>query len=274
MSKTTSRRLGLAAIVVVTLVLALAYPVGMRLRHTSTSLADAGPNHQTTNTHFGVSGGNVNDISARFCCSGTLGSLVTDGTGFFILSNNHVLARSDAAAAGEDISQPGLVHNLCQVPGIVADLTAFPPLGNNVDAAIAQLRTSGGALKMDATGFIEEIGTISRNPKTAAPGLAVQKSGRTSGRTASTVTSVNTNVKVQYQAHCGQGKKFLISYTNQVAVIDSTFSAGGDSGSLILTNDSNKQPVALLFAGSSTTTIANPVCEVLAQVSSSNSGKT
>jgi len=56
-------------------------------------LADGGANHQVANTNYGVSGGNVNDITARFCCSGTLGSLVQAGTTQYILSNNHVLAR-------------------------------------------------------------------------------------------------------------------------------------------------------------------------------------
>src|SRR4030095_15073990 len=72
-------------------------------------LADGGANHQVRNQHFGVSGGNINDITKRFCCSGTLGSLVTDGTTQYVLSNNHVLARVDQAATGEDISQPGLI---------------------------------------------------------------------------------------------------------------------------------------------------------------------
>jgi len=58
-------------------------------------LADGGANHQTRNTHFGVSGGNINDVSRAFCCSGTLGSLVTDGSTPYILSNNHVLVRQD-----------------------------------------------------------------------------------------------------------------------------------------------------------------------------------
>jgi hypothetical protein len=94
MNKTISRRLGLAAVVVVTLLLAVANPSGMRLLHPST--ASAAPD-QLSGTPFGVSGGNVKDISALFCCSGTLGSLVTDGSGRFILSNNHVLARTDSA---------------------------------------------------------------------------------------------------------------------------------------------------------------------------------
>src|SRR5262249_49153795 len=59
----------------------------------------------------------------------------------------------------------------------------------------------------------------------------------------------------------GQGKKFTILYFNQVAVNGSAFSAAGDSGSLIVTQAA-AQPVALLFAGSSTTTIANPISDV------------
>ena len=104
MNKTISRRLGLAAVVVVTLLLAVANPSGVRLLHPST--ASAAPD-QLSGTPFGVSGGNAKDISALFCCSGTLGSLVTDGSGRFILSNNHVLARTDSASLNEDISQPG-----------------------------------------------------------------------------------------------------------------------------------------------------------------------
>src|SRR5215813_12145090 len=116
--------------------------------------ADGGANHQSRNTHFGVSGGNVNDITRRFCCSGTLGSLVTDGTTQYILSNNHVLARVDQATPGEDISQPGLIDNNCRVATIVADFSVAAPLGSNVDAALAQLRPG----TMDSTGFIEDVG--------------------------------------------------------------------------------------------------------------------
>jgi hypothetical protein len=227
-------------------------------------LADTGANHQTANTNFGVSGGNVKDISKSFCCSGTLGSLVRDTDGVnYILSNNHVLARSDQAAAGEDISQPGLIDNGCRIPPIVADFTTAPPLGSNVDAAIARLRDGA----MNTTGQIEDVGIPSGIPATPAVGMEVAKSGRTSGFTTGTIASINTSVNVQYQRGCGQGKKFVVSYTNQVVINSSTFSAGGDSGSLIVTGDACHQPVALLYAGSSTTTIGNPIGEVLSKVS-------
>jgi hypothetical protein len=219
--------------------------------------------YQIRNHHFGVSGGNINDISRAFCCSGTLGSLVTAGSTQYVLSNNHVLARQDQAAAGEDISQPGLIDNGCQPATIVADFTAAVPLGNNVDCAVGSLRSG----TMDSTGFIEGIGTISRNVKAPAIGLGVEKSGRTTGTTTGTVGSINTSVNVQYQIRCGQGKKYTVSYANQVVINSSSFSAGGDSGSLIVSSSGTcHQPVALLFAGSSSTTIGNPIGEVLTKL--------
>jgi hypothetical protein len=227
--------------------------------------------YQTRNPHFGVSGGNAGDITHAFCCGGTLGSLVTAGGVQYILSNNHVLARVDQAAAGEDISQPGLIDNGCQPATIVADFTKAVPLGtSNVDCAVAALRAG----QMDSTGFIEGIGTISSVVKAPAVGLAVEKSGRTTGTTTGTIASTNTSVKVQYQRNCGSGKKFTITYTNQVLINSTTFSAGGDSGSLIVTNSSCHQPVALLFAGSSSTTIANPIGDVLSALSVSFVGGT
>jgi hypothetical protein len=76
-------------------------------------------------------------------------------------------------------------------------------------------------------------------------------------------------VNVQYQIRCGQGKKYTLSYTNQVVINSSSFSAGGDSGSLIVSNNSPTchQPVALLFAGSSSSTIGNPINEVVTKLS-------
>jgi PKD repeat protein len=55
----------------------------------------------------------------------------------------------------------------------------------------------------------------------------------------------------------------LARFVGQIAITPGTFSAGGDSGSLIVTDDENKNPVGLLFAGSDTHTIANPIGLVL-----------
>jgi hypothetical protein len=226
-------------------------------------LADNGPNHRVRNQRFGVSGGNVNDQTRRFCCSGTLGALVTDGINQYILSNNHVIGRSGGAVAGDDISQPGLIDANCAITTVVADFTGAAPLGpSNVDAGLAQLRPG----QMDGSGFIEDIGVPGALIAPPTVGLAVAKSGRTTGFTTGSVTSINTSVSVQYSRECGGGKKFTVGFTNQIVIGGSTFSAGGDSGSLIVTNNSAHNPVGLLFAGSSSATIANPIGEVLTRL--------
>lgn len=226
-------------------------------------MAQSNP-HQTRSTSFGTSGGNINDISKAFCCSGTLGSLVSSSGSQYILSNNHVLADADQAAPGEDISQPGLIDNNCRPATIVADFTVAPHLGTNVDAALAALRAG----QMDSSGTILDIGVPNSSPLNASTNLLVAKSGRTTGLSCGSVQSTNTSVKVQYQQGCNQGKKFTVTYTNQVVVGGSGFSAGGDSGSLIV-SQTGKRPTALLFAGSSSTTIGNPINEVLSQLTTS-----
>lgn len=232
--------------------------------------ADGGLLHQSKTNQFGSSGGNLQDTSKSFCCGGTLGSLVIDtNNNQYILSNNHVLARSGQAVNGEDIIQPGLIDVGCVAnkATVVGDFTVAPNLGSsNVDAAIARLRAG----TMDSSGAILDIGNISNVVKEPSVGLAVAKSGRTTGLTTGVIASVGTSVSVQYQKGCNQGKKFMVSYTNQLVITagSGSFSAGGDSGSLILTNNACHQPVGLLFAGNSTQTIANPINEVLSKVSS------
>ncbi len=222
--------------------------------------------HKAQSNDYGTSGGNVNNETRAFCCSGTLGSLLSAGGLNYILSNNHVLARVDQAVSGEDVSQPGSIDTNCNPQRIVADFSGAAPLGSNVDAAVAQLRSG----TMNTTGSILDLGIPSKNIAAPTVGMAVTKAGRTSGVTTGTIGSVNTSVNVQYQKNCNAGKKFVVSYTNQVVINSSSFSAGGDSGSLILTNSnaSCRHPVALLYAGSSSTTIGNPIGEVLTKVGS------
>jgi hypothetical protein len=76
---------------------------------------------------------------------------------------------------------------------------------------------------------------------------------------------VNVIVNVCYECAgplCFKCKK-LATFYDQIIIETGTFSAGGDSGSLIITNDDNKNPVGLLFAGSSEYTIANRIDLVL-----------
>jgi hypothetical protein len=244
---------------------------------------------------LGSSGGNNNDFDAHGntitdCCSGTIGSLIQDGLGRqYMLSNNHVLARSDHAAIGDAIVQPGLIDNNCTPngdgPGTVpvGALTAWLPLRSattNADAAIAQVSSHS----VDSAGNILELGNRQRDGSLAAapPGISstggkgkpatlqlhVAKSGRTTGLTCGGVTALDVDVSVDYYRDCAETKPYLTkTFTNQVAVSGDRFSDAGDSGALLV-DTANAEPVALFFAGGTDAAgvgqgMANPVTDVL-----------
>jgi hypothetical protein len=232
----------------------------------SFAFADSGSNHkvkQSLPIKMGTSGGSIKDTSKAFCCGGTLGALVNYDGSIHILSNNHVLGRSGSATSGEDTLQPALIDSSCRATGnVVGDYKGnLVPLGSNVDAALSLARTG----TVDTTGSIIDIGVPCSEPQAAALGLSVMKSGRTTGFTTGSIQAVDVSVSIQYQKGCNSGKKFTVTYTNQIAT--GNMSSGGDSGSLLLSNDGTPNPVGLLYAGSSTTTIYNPVADVAAAFS-------
>jgi hypothetical protein len=251
---------------------------------------------------LGTSGGNANDLGTTVCCIGTLGSLWTK-TGVtrpVILSNNHVLDRSDKGVAGEAINQP--LQLACTAKGAsppltVANLTqgaALKPVANeptgpcasdaskaslcghapsNVDAAIAEIAVG----EVDLSGTILDLGpvgttSISAEPPSATigtPALAegVSKSGRTTGLTCSTIQSLNNTILIDYEGTCGdiQNKvpaAFTAYFTNQVTISGGSFSLGGDSGSLVV-DTNTARPVALLYGGNAVSTVANPIQDVI-----------
>src|SRR5205814_9651102 len=100
----------------------------------------------------------------------------------------------------------------------------------------------------------------------AAIGEAVNKSGRTTALTRSSLSGLNATISVQYDNECAGGVAFTKTFTGQIVVRNngSRFLDSGDSGSLMVEDVStNPRAVGLLFAGSSSTAIANPINEVL-----------
>ena len=184
--------------------------------------------------------------------------------------------------AGDGIVQPGLIDVECDSTQTttVANLTQFANLETeshaaaaaNVDAAIAQV-VSG---KVDTTGTILYLGASADAngvPVAGAPhagsgvpatlNMNVAKSGRSTGLTCSAVLATNVSTSVQYTKNCdGTGTPFDVHYLNQVDVAGGDFSAEGDSGSLIV-SQTTADPVALLYAGSDSDTVGNPVGPVL-----------
>ena len=183
-----------------------------------------------------------------------------------MLSNNHVLAASDAAAVGDAVLQPGPADG--GGPGDrVATLTGFERfregLPNLVDAAVAVLDAGVGAEPGDVPGG--PLGGVVPDALDIDPDDTVEKIGRTTGHTRGLVTAVEVDgVAVQYDA-------VVHRFDDQIEIQGTAggFSAGGDSGSVIW-RSRDRAPVALLFAGSTTggsdgsgVTFANPLATVL-----------
>jgi hypothetical protein len=241
-------------------------PVGLLIA--CLALATAAPAFAVTDNaarqpmpvQLGTSGGNAMDGTHQACCSGTLGALIQLNGVPQILSNNHVLARSGLAGSGELVTQPGLVDTGCSArPGraVAYFRRDWLPLGaNNVDVAVARVVRG----KVDASGTILGLGVPCTAMLDPAVGLAVQKSGRTSGVTSGTIQAIDSEVTVDYQQGCVSGPYTTRRFENQVVIGPQDFSSAGDSGSLILSTD--MRPVALLFAGSATVTLAHPIKDV------------
>ena len=239
---------------------------------------------------LGTSGGNALDSSTvsgtTFCCGGTIGSLVSRGGKLYILSNNHVLARSDLDAIGEDIIQPGLVSVNCSVSGTVtaANLSQYFNLENdprpNVDAALAEIVPGAvdplgtiAQLGGTAVGGLPDDGTPNPGPGVAPTiGRLVAKSGAATGLTCGRILAINVSTNVQYQKGCNTGSTYTCDFTNQIEISTAGFSAEGDSGSLVVTQDT-ADPIGLLFAGASGETIASPVAVVEQQLADKDTGE-
>ena len=90
--------------------------------------------------------------------------------------------------------------------------------------------------------------------------MRVAKVGRTTGYTTGLVFDLSADVRVEYELG-------VLIFQDQLLIRGSTgmFSDSGDSGSVIVDRTTHRA-TALLFAGSASHTIANPLAEVLAQL--------
>ena len=214
---------------------------------------------------IGVSTGHP-DITA-----GTIGARVTDGIGIYALSNNHVYADENQADYNDEVLQPGEYDGGTMGPNAtiidgdeIGTLHDYEEIEfstsavNVIDAALAESSQEliGNATPCDGYGAPKS--------STLAPrvNLKVKKYGRTTGLTVGIITAINATVNVGYDSGTAR-------FVNQIIIGPGGFSAGGDSGSLIVadgkgkTKADNRKPVGLLFAGSSTITVANPIDAVL-----------
>jgi hypothetical protein len=209
--------------------------------------------------------------------AGTIGARVRDALGrVYILSNNHVLANSNDATLGDAEYQPGPFDGGTSGDQI-ATLTDFQTISfssnatNTIDAAIARSSTDlldnatpadEGYGMPNATIYGDANGDGLFDDRNVLLGLDVQKYGRTTRLTHGQITGVNATVLICYEVIEFTCIK-VARYVDQLIISPAGFSNGGDSGSLIVTDDGNLNPVALLFAGSSSVTIGNRIDLVL-----------
>ena len=215
--------------------------------------------------------------------AGTLGCWVIKNGQKVILSNNHVLANSNDAEIGDAILQPGPFDGGSFPQDHIANLMQFVPISFQGDPSECQFanavvsvfnlgcRLIGSYTRYRVTKIQAEDNLV--DAAIAAPlnvadvkdeilnigpiqgtvqgqlGMAIKKSGRTTGLTTGEIQQVDVTANVQYGA--GQ----VAVFTDQL--LAGAMSQGGDSGSAIL-NESNRL-TGLLFAGSDTTTIINRI---------------
>lgn len=228
-------------------------------------------------------------IGHKDITAGTFGCVVERGGAKLILSNNHVLANSNNARMGDPIYQPGPIDG-----GTAADqigtLFDFVPIefGGSVSPPTCPIAkgTAGTAnlvaktfgrkhrlvafnadpmattnrvdaalcLPDDETQITDEIVRIGKPTGVAEASLGtnIQKYGRTTHYTTGSVLQVNVTVQVSY------GPSGIAVFEGQF--LAGEMSAGGDSGSACL--DMDGKLVGLLYAGSDTVTIFNPIQDV------------
>jgi len=208
---------------------------------------------------IGVSTGQV-DVTA-----GTIAARVVSGGDVFALSNNHVYANRNAANPGDHILQPGTVDGGVDPDDALGTLHDFEPIRfcnpfpacpeNRIDAAIAATTTEQLGNSTPPNGY----GTPRSETAAARLGMQVQKYGRTTGHTTGEISGINATINVGFRDGTAR-------FAGQIVISGGGFSGPGDSGSLIVSGGSGasaRRPVGLLFAGSRTSTLANPIELVL-----------
>lgn len=186
--------------------------------------------------------------------AGTLGAIVYDRVSCkpMILSNFHVLAGARAATAGESVTQPGRVDGGTDPTDRVGTLSRMR-LDTAMDAAVAMV-DAGVAVDREVLG----IGTVA-GTTTPSLGMAIVKSGRTTGNTAGVIDGVSMSVSINYGGDVGAqmlNNQFHIVPRPPWPSVNDEISSGGDSGSVWI-EEATRLAVGLHFAGETGAAVAD-----------------
>ncbi|MFK0120388.1 hypothetical protein [Streptomyces sp. NPDC090994] len=200
--------------------------------------------------------------------TGTLGCLAT-GRSFprnqrkLVLSCNHILANSNSGQLGDCVVQPAVGDGGVCPQDLIAVLERFTKVQfggpiNSVDCATAWADEAKVSPHILITGVLGPVEVpISSTTAAASVGSLVFKSGRTTEVRSGTVREVGASHWVGYPG--GQAAYFSGSLAIEGNL--GSFSEPGDSGSIVWTFDLARNPVGMIFAGTSNASrsFANPI---------------
>lgn len=212
----------------------------------------------------GISVGHVSITAGTLGCL-CIGNRAPRNLRLMILSNNHVLANSNAARLGDCIVQPGPYDGGRCPADQIAILERFVAINfsggiNYVDCATGWAWPDRVRRElMYLSGGSPRYFRVGASPIAPAINMVVGKTGRTTQLRQGRITAIGVSVNVNY----GGGK--VGHFRDQIAIrgFSGDFSAGGDSGSLIWQWATGLRPVGLLFAGGGGTTFGNRINRVL-----------
>lgn len=218
---------------------------------------------------IGISTSNYYD-----CGAGTIGVRVRGGDFVYALSCNHVWGRLNAAQPGENILQPGSGDVACAkiTTDIIGQIAGLEPIvhlstaSNIMDATMILTSTADLDNRTPADGY----GIPSSTPIDPVVGMSVQKYGRTTGLTKGKISAINVTMGINY----GYGTaRFVDQIAIEPARKNSSFVEGGDSGSLVVTDNSTASPIGMIFARSGSIAYANPIKPILTRFNVTIDGK-
>jgi len=185
-----------------------------------------------------------------------------------MVSNNHVLADSNAGRFGDSILQPGPADGGRNPRDRIAILERFVTINftagaiNFVDCATGwcwpdRVRRDHVYHRGGPTARFFRIGNTVINPRI---NMVVGKTGRTTDLTQGTIRATGVSINVNF------GSAGIAHFRDQFSIRSTgagNFSAGGDSGSFVWQWNRRLSPVGLLFAGGGGTTFCNRMSRVV-----------
>lgn len=192
--------------------------------------------------------------------AGTLGAVIGPARSPRILSNSHVLADSGRATIGDPILFPGRDDSGQEPADVIGTLTQVVPFVtggqfvNRMDAAVA---TIVPGRRSELRSRIPTLGIVPSGTTDPVRGMQIVKVGRTTALTTGTVRDVNFRFVLDY------GHGVVVGFLDQVFC--SRYSAGGDSGSLVIEQATSKA-VGLHFAGANGGSVFSPIRPILKEV--------